>query len=76
MQLTITSKKLGRTLTFWKCSGPGYVYVDLNDQPAQQGKQICYGGDLFGNTVYTSDVQFESVVRRWYRSFLKKETTI
>lgn len=73
MEATINSRKLGRTITFSR-PGKAYVFADLNGEPGTLGKQICHGGALSGSTVEyhgDSDEEFERIVRRWYRSYIR-----
>jgi hypothetical protein len=75
MKCTITSRKLGREVTF---SRPGsmYTYADLNDQPGTLGRQICSGGRLTGSTVtYRGDDEsvFAAICRNWFQAYLRRE---
>ena len=70
MKLKINSRKLGKTLTFSR-PGQSYVYVDLNGQPGSLGNQICHGGALSGSTIIAGDIEFETVCRRWYTTYLR-----
>jgi hypothetical protein len=72
MRFAIDSRKLGRRLNFWAPSAGGYVYVDLNRQPGQLGRQPCEGGALMGETLWARDeTQLERVCRRWYRAYTR-----
>ena len=74
MELTIKSKKLGRTVTFSR-PGKAYIFVDLNGKEGTLGLQICKGGGFLGSTLYyegDSQAEFERICRHWWRSYLKK----
>ena len=76
MELTITSRKLGRTITF-SIPGSSYIYADLNGQPGCLGQQVCQGGRTAGSTLsYSGDdyARFEAICRRWYRAYLRTES--
>ncbi len=66
MQITLKSRKLGKSFTFFKSSGNAYVY-NSTYQPGTLGKQICRGGQYGGSTLTASDDNFEAVCRRWLR---------
>ncbi len=84
MELTITSKKLGRTLTFWRDEGSGSdtpgtlrrIFVDLN------GKEGCLGVQLMRSckdnpgcraSVESTEADFERVCRNWLRRYIKEQ---
>jgi hypothetical protein len=66
MEITLKSRKLNKTFTFFKSSGNAYVY-DSTYQPGTLGRQICCGGHYGGSTLTATDDNFESVCRRWLR---------
>jgi hypothetical protein len=73
MNVTINSRKLGRTFTFSRPGG-SYVFADLNGQPGTLGRQICDGGATIGSTISYSgsdEATFERICRRWYRAYLR-----
>lgn len=75
MEMQITSRKLGRTITFSR-PGSSYIYADLNGQPGTLGKQICAGGDTVGSTISydgADQERFEAICRRWYRAHIRGE---
>lgn len=78
MQLTIKSRKLNREITFSR-PGKGYIFADLNGKSGTLGNQICHGGGTMGSTIsYSGDdqSQFETICRRWYRSFISVHSEI
>ena len=74
MEFTIKSIKLGKDVTFWRGYGrdKSYVFVDLNGQSGCLGCQICYGGELTGDCITTTEDTFEHVCRNWWRIYLQK----
>lgn len=73
MELQITSRKLGRTITFSR-PGSSYIYADLNGQSGTLGNQICAGGRTMGSTLsHDGDnrAEFERICRRWYRAHIR-----
>ena len=71
MELTIKSKKLGKTITFSR-PGTGYIYADLNGNSGTLGKQLCEGGGTMGSTLSYSgedEKEFAAICRRWYRAY-------
>lgn len=70
MEMTIKSRKLGRTFTFSK-RGNGYHYI-YEGRPNNE-KQICRGGGYMGDTLSASDEGFKAVCRRWYRNYIKQQ---
>lgn len=73
MQTTITSRKLGRTITF---SRPGkcYIFADLNEREGTLGRQICYGGAVMGSTIGywgEDEEQFKAICRTWYKQYIR-----
>lgn len=77
MELTIKSRKLNRKITFSR-PGSSYIFADLNGKPGTLGNQICHGGKTMGSTIsYSGDDQerFEAICRRWYRSYIKGESS-
>lgn len=82
MELTIKSRKLGRTLTFFlndswfeKPSDAGYVFVDTN------GKKGCLGEQLMRSTrhscgmtaIESTQDDFEKVCRKWLRHYIQRQ---
>ena len=73
MRFSIHSRALGRDVTFSR-PGHAYVYVDLNGQPGTLGNQICYHGQLTGDTItYSGDEQpfFDGLCRSWWNMYLR-----
>lgn len=76
MQMTIKSRKLGKTLTFWKqAGGDKYIYLVTDDKPGTLGRQLCCGGHLGGLTLSAIDEDFEYVCRSWYKAHVKQVTS-
>ncbi len=70
MQMTIKSRSTGREYHFVCCDNGGYVRVSTGGDY----KQICRGGGFFGSTLSaSSEREFASVCRRWYRAMMKSE---
>jgi hypothetical protein len=70
MRLIIKPRAEGAApLHFFCPDGGGYVRLESDDRPGTLGRQICYGGNLTGNTVTASDfADFARECRRWYRA--------
>lgn len=72
MEMTIKSRRLGRTLHF--CTAypdRGYIYLGSS---YVNGQQICQGGGFTGNTLSAhSEESFRRQVKNWYRSYLKDQ---
>lgn len=67
MRLTIKSRVLEETFEFWMHDNGGYVYLETDGRPASTGHQICYGGDLLGDTITATPYSFKDTCRKWYR---------
>ena len=70
MNLTIKSRKLGKTIHFFR-EGNNCLYVDMGDN---WDRQICEGG-LFGGWIHTyngnSVERFETICRSWLKQYIK-----
>lgn len=77
MELVIKSRKLNKTLTFFKVSNGenriSYLFVDLNGNAGYLGRQLCKNGKTTGIGIACKDSEFEKEVRKWYRQYLKNE---
>ena len=73
MEVTLKSRKVGKTITF-SIPGSSYVFADLNGQPGTLGQQICRGGSTMGSTItFPRDgdpAKFEALCRRWLKSYV------
>lgn len=71
MELTINSKKLGKTVTFSR-PGKQYIYWDINGKSGTLGKQPTYANG--GTLAYLGDSQeeFERICRNWYRWYIRQ----
>lgn len=71
MELTIKSRKLNKTVTFFKLSfkETSYIWVDLNGKKGTLGKQICKGGYLQGEAITSTDQDFEKICKRWLNQY-------
>lgn len=75
MELIIKSKKLNRSLIFYKKMNgetiKSYIFVNLNGNSGCLGKQLCEHGLLIGATIACTDRDFKKECRKWYRQFVK-----
>lgn len=74
MELKITSRKTGLTITFSR-PGKEYIWADLNGKSGTLGLQICHGGGTEGSTMSYSgedQVEFEAICRRWYKAYMNR----
>ena len=72
MRYTIKSRKLNKTLTFYR-DGPAHIYVDMNGQPGILGKKICYNGQFTGVCLSCEgedQAAFEKLCKQWYQAHI------
>lgn len=51
----------------------GYVRLESDRNHGTLGRQICYGGGFFGNTITATPETLEAVARKWWRQHLTAE---
>lgn len=73
MEITLRSRKLGKTFTFYKASGGSAHVFDSTDKPGNLGKQICARGYYGGLTLTATDENFERVCRRWLKAYVARD---
>lgn len=72
MELTIKSRKLNKSVTFYKNNyayGKCYIFVDLNGKKGTLGKQICKNGYLQGEALLSTDKDFKKTCKRWLNQY-------
>jgi hypothetical protein len=76
MELTIKSRVLGDTFTFWMypcdADGTGCIFLTSPGRRGTDGQQICEGGRFLGSTLSASEATFEATCRRWYQARLRR----
>jgi hypothetical protein len=74
MMTTVKSRKIGKSVTFFRSDSGGYIFCDLNGKPGTLGVQPCAAGELTGDTLmhYGDEKSFSRVCRAWMRSHVDK----
>ena len=72
-RFTIKTRNHGAKSFFVPDNG-GYVRLeDTGTNHGTLGRQICYGGGFYGNTVTADAGSLERKARRWWRQHLASE---
>lgn len=68
MHMVIKSKKYNLDFDFVLRGG----YICMRSYPSHEYKQICYYGEIWGDTLFSSPERFEKDCRNWYRCHLRR----
>lgn len=71
MELTLTSRKLKLSVTFFKNYGDNAcIYANLNGKTGTQGKQLLDKKDY---ALEASDSDFEKVCKSWFKKYIAEK---
>ena len=75
MELTLNSRKLDLSVTFFKIwggkyGGKHYIYANLNGKTGTNGKQLF---DKKNYALEASDDDFEKVCKNWFKKYVAEK---